>query len=61
MTNQKWTIRGIDPEARAILEDIHTEFGVPYGRLVSMALWSWIDELDEDDPVPITRPVLEAA
>ncbi|MEO9460819.1 MAG: hypothetical protein ABJE63_11915 [Lentilitoribacter sp.] len=61
MTKQKWTIRGIDPEAKAILEDIHAEYGVPYGRLVSMALWSWIDELDEDDPVPITRPLLEAA
>jgi hypothetical protein len=61
MTNQKWTIRGIDPEAKAILEDIHSEYGVPYGRLVSMALWSWIDELDEDEPIVLTKPYQEAA
>lgn len=61
MNEQKWTIRGIDPGARAILEDIHATFGVPYGRLISMALWSWIDDLDEDEPIVITKPYQVAA
>lgn len=56
MYDQKWTIRGIDDEARDILEQIHDDTGIPYGRLVSQALWVWIDDLDMEDPMPIVRP-----
>lgn len=56
MTDNKWTIRGIDEEAREVLEAIHDETGIPYGRLISLALWTWIDGLDEEDPIPVTFP-----
>lgn len=61
MDNTKWTIRGIDEDARAVLAEIHDDTGVPYGRLVNMALWDWIESLDMDDPVPIVRYQQDAA
>lgn len=61
MYDQKWTIRGIDDEARAILEEIHDDTGVPYGRLVNLALWNWISELDMEDPLPVVLYHQEAA
>lgn len=60
MYDAKWTIRGIDDEARTVLEEIHTDTGIPYGRLVSIALWEWIEGLDTTDPVPIVRYAQEA-
>lgn len=55
MTDEKWTIRGIDQEARDAIDEIHEDTGIPYGRLVSRALWYWIEDLDLDDPVPPLR------
>jgi hypothetical protein len=55
MYDRKWTIRGIDDNARQAMEEIHDNTGVPYGRLFSMALWEWIDGLDLEDPIPIVR------
>lgn len=52
----KWTIRGIDPAARTAVEEIRAATGVPYGRLITDAIWTWYDALDEEDPVPIYRP-----
>ncbi len=54
--DQKWTIRGIEPAAREAVEEIRSATGVPYGRLISEAIWTWYDTLDEEDPVPIYRP-----
>ena len=61
MYETKWTIRGIEDEAREAVESIHMHTGIPYGRLVSLALWEWIETLDMDDPIPVTRPFEEAA
>lgn len=54
--DEKWTIRGVDPAARDAVEEIKTATGVPYGRLITDAIWVWYDGLDEEDPVPIYRP-----
>jgi hypothetical protein len=53
---QKWTIRGVDPAARDAVEEIRAATGVPFGRLITEAIWTWYDGLDEEDPVPIYRP-----
>ena len=53
---QKWTIRGVDPDARAAVEAIRAATGIPFGRLITDAIWTWYDQLDEEDPVPILRP-----
>ena len=60
MYDSRWTIRGVDDEARAIIASIHKDTGIPYGRLLNIALWEWIDSVDMDEPVPITRPYDEA-
>lgn len=52
----KWTIRGVDPQAKAALMEIREATGVPSGRLLTEAIWTWYDGLDEEDPVPIYRP-----
>lgn len=61
MYDEKWTIRGIEDEARQIVETIHHDTGIPYGRLITAALWEWIDGLDMDEPIPILRPYEDAA
>ncbi len=53
---KKWTIRGVDPAAREAVEEIREATGVPFGRLISEAIWTWYDGLPEEDPVPIFRP-----
>lgn len=55
-TEEKWTIRGVDPAARTAVEEIRAATGVPYGRLITDAIWTWYDALDEEDPMPIYRP-----
>ena len=55
-TEEKWTIRGIDAAAREVVEDIRAATGVPYGRLITDAIWTWYESLPEEDPVPIYRP-----
>ena len=57
----KWTLRGVDPAAREAVEEIRAATGVPYGRLITDAIWTWYDGLDEEDPVPVFRPAAEAA
>jgi hypothetical protein len=58
-SDSKWTIRGVEVEARDLVEEIRTTTGIPYGRLISEAIWCWREPLDEADPMPIYRPVLE--
>ena len=41
----RWTIRGISPEARSLMERLHAATGVPYGRLVSLAIRHWYSQL----------------
>lgn len=53
---QKWTIRGVEPAAREAVEEIRTATGIPYGRLLTEAIWTWYDTLDEQDPLPTYRP-----
>ncbi|MEP5151527.1 hypothetical protein [Planktotalea sp.] len=60
MFDTKWTIRGVDSEVRETMKSIHLHTGIPYGRLITMALWEWIDTLDVEDPVPVTLPYEKA-
>ena len=61
MTDDKRTLRGIDPDAWAEIEAINLATGVPYGRLVTRAIQYWLENLDMDDPVPVLRqPAKEA-
>lgn len=55
MTHDKITVRSIDTDAWDEVRAIHEATGVPYGRLVSEALWYWLEDLPADDPIPITR------
>jgi hypothetical protein len=59
MNDEKWTIRGVEGEARGVVEEIRSTTGIPYGRLITEAIWCWYETLDEADPVPIYRPAAE--
>ena len=60
MSHEKITVRGIETDAWDEIRAIHEATGVPYGRLVSEALWHWLDDLPQEDPIPIIRPVAAA-
>ena len=45
--NDKWTIRRVSGDARAMIEEVHGLTGIPYGRLVSEAIRVWFDLLDQ--------------
>ena len=38
---------------------IHQYTGVPYGRLVTQALWEWIAQLPEGEETQVSRPAME--
>jgi hypothetical protein len=47
----KWTIRRVSGDARAMVEEVHGLTGIPYGRLVSEAIRVWFDQLlDHENP-----------
>lgn len=52
----KWTVRGVDPAAREALEEVRLATGIPYGRLLTEAIWTWYDALPAEDPMPAYRP-----
>lgn len=60
MTDFKVTIRGIDEDAWEEVRAIQQYSGVPYGRLVSLALWEWLSQLPEGEELQLSRPLLEA-
>ena len=47
--DDRWTIRRVADDARAMVEEVHGMTGVPYGRLISDAIRVWF-ELIGDDP-----------
>ena len=47
--DDRWTIRRISEDARAMVEEVHGTTGVPYGRLVSEAIRVWFELLDGDN------------
>jgi hypothetical protein len=59
MTNFKVTIRGVEEECWNEVRAIHQYTGVPYGRLVTQALWDWIAQLPEGEELQVSRPALE--
>jgi len=59
MTDFKVTIRGIDENAWEEVRAIHLHTGVPYGRLVTQALWEWIEQLPEGEDLQVSRQPME--
>lgn len=57
--DNKWTVRSVSEDARAMIDEVHSLTGIPMGRLVSYAIETWYAELDEADPIPPTRLVHE--
>ena len=53
---EKWTVRGVDPAVREAVEEIRSATGIPFGRLLTQAIWTWYDGLPKEDPVPIYKP-----
>ena len=43
--DDKWTIRRVSEDARAMIEEVHGITGISYGRLVSEAIRVWFDRL----------------
>lgn len=41
----RWTIRGISRQARVMMEQLHASTGIPYGRLISLAIRHWVHRL----------------
>ena len=48
--DDKWTIRRVSADARALVEEVHGMTGVPYGRLVSDAIRVWFEMLGDGEP-----------
>lgn len=55
----RWTIRNVTKDARAMVEEVHSLTGIPYGRLVTEAIEVWYDELPEENPYPAFRKQLD--
>lgn len=55
MNEEKWTIRGVEEEALDKIFEVKNATGIPYGRLVTAAIHTWYETLDEADPVPPFR------
>ncbi len=46
---KRWTIRNIDPETIAIINDMRTQSGASSGELVNEAILDWYENLEEED------------
>jgi len=44
----RWTVRNISPEARTLIDEIHAATGIPYGRLLSLAIQHWHSRLPQE-------------
>ena len=53
--DNKWTIRAVSEDARAMIAEVNELTGIPVGRLVTDAIETWYSGLDEVDPVPPVR------
>ena len=53
--DNKWTVRAVSEDARAMIDEVNELTGIPMGRLVSDAIEAWYAELDEADPIPPMR------
>ena len=53
--DDRWTIRRVSEDARAMVEEVHGITGVPYGRLVSDAIRVWFSFRDREDISPSNR------
>jgi hypothetical protein len=54
--DDRWTIRRVAEDARAMVDEVHGMTGVPYGRLVSEAIRVWFELLDQQNPqIPTSR------
>lgn len=51
----RWTIRNVTKDARAMVDEVHDLTGIPYGRLLTDAIEAWYDELPEENPYPAFR------
>ena len=51
----RWTIRNVTKDARAMIDEVHDLTGIPYGRLVTYAIEAWYDELPEENPYQAFR------
>lgn len=59
MTDIKVTIRGVDQGAWGEIRAIHRHTGVPYGRLVTLALKAWAAQLPEGEALQFSKPATE--
>lgn len=46
---KRWTIRNIDPETVAMINEIRAHSDVTSGELVNEAVVYWFESLDEED------------
>ena len=46
---KRWTIRNIDPEMIAVINDIRGQSGATSGALVNEAILDWYENLEEED------------
>jgi len=53
--DDRWTIRRVADDARAMVEEVHGVTGIPYGRLVSEAIRVWFDLLDCEPDIPTAQ------
>ena len=53
MSNYRWTVRNVDPEAVELIEEIAETSGLTYGELVTEAIVTYYDQLPfQDDEEP---------
>ena len=46
--SNRWTVRGVDPAALALLRKAHDQRGLPMGVLITKAIHAWHASLTED-------------
>jgi hypothetical protein len=60
MDDNRWSVRNVADDARAMIEDVHEETGIPMGRLVAEAIRVWYDSLPEEETHPLAGSSLAA-
>jgi hypothetical protein len=58
--DNRWTIRNVSADARAMVDEVREATGIPVGRLVSEAIEAWFQLLPVDERRGLASRVLAA-
>ncbi len=52
MSEYRWTVRNVDPDAVELIEEVAETSGSMFGELLTDAIETWYNQLPEEDEEP---------